>query len=321
MLKEPLVSLIIPTYNMGIYINDALSSVFRQTYDNIEIIVSDNHSEDDTADILRHYSDNILITRPLAHVSMYANFNWAYKLAHGAIIKYLCADDMLENNAIEHMVECFNRNPDVALVQVQGYQINNNGKIIGECRYGKDHNNYIGKIWGMDIIDRLYPLPDCVGPTHVAYKRCYLDGITMYNEKMISADWDLYIELLKNHYIFRSTEKMVYSRTGGWHTKKDTSYFLEDVLYITDKHYKPRMRNSYSARMYYDRTRMLWCEIYLLWSIKKLAQFNVMVFCNILIVLIMYRVLIAALLSTLIHLPKIVCSRIMKCERKDNING
>jgi len=55
---KPLVSIIIPTYNRANYLEKAIESVLKQTYENIEIIVSDNASTDNTMEVMQKYKDN-----------------------------------------------------------------------------------------------------------------------------------------------------------------------------------------------------------------------------------------------------------------------
>ena len=55
--KSPLVSIMIPTFNQAQFVGDAIESIISQTYDNLEIIVLDDHSQDSTEKVVKGYDD------------------------------------------------------------------------------------------------------------------------------------------------------------------------------------------------------------------------------------------------------------------------
>lgn len=109
-----LVSVIIPAYNASKTIEKTLQSVFDQDYANIEIIVVDDGSTDDTKTILKKYEDKITyIHQQNAGVS--AARNKGYQQAKGEFIQYLDADDLLAKGKLAIQVEVLNeQDADVA---------------------------------------------------------------------------------------------------------------------------------------------------------------------------------------------------------------
>ena len=90
---RPLVSTIIPTYNRAALVCDAIDSVLAQTYQNVEIIVVDDGSTDDTLEVLRRYSDRIqMISQPNAGPA--AARNRGLLAAKGELIAFLDSDDL-----------------------------------------------------------------------------------------------------------------------------------------------------------------------------------------------------------------------------------
>ena len=69
MSNQPLVSIIILSYNQGSYIDEAIQSALAQTYENIEVIVSDNGSSDNTKEIINQYIANPKIKIFILHSS------------------------------------------------------------------------------------------------------------------------------------------------------------------------------------------------------------------------------------------------------------
>lgn len=113
--SPPLVSVIVISYKSSQYIEKTLQSVFEQTYDNIELIVSDDCSPDHTLEICtnickqqqfqKRFKNDIIITQTDKNRGISANYNNGLKHAHGEWIKYIAADDILEPDCISIFVE------------------------------------------------------------------------------------------------------------------------------------------------------------------------------------------------------------------------
>ena len=112
MSKPPLVSVIIPTYNRVHTIATAVDSVFRQTYQNFELIIIDDASTDDTHSVVQKYRDPRLsyFDKPNGGPSSARNYGVAR--ASGEWVMYLDSDDELLPAAIATMVSWLKRNPE-----------------------------------------------------------------------------------------------------------------------------------------------------------------------------------------------------------------
>lgn len=114
-----LVSICIPTFNGETYIAEAMNSAVNQTYQNCEIIVSDDDSWDATLKIITGFNEKspfpikVFKHQPLG---IGANWNHCIKNAKGNYIKFLFQDDILEPNCIEEMVQIFDKFPKVGMV-------------------------------------------------------------------------------------------------------------------------------------------------------------------------------------------------------------
>jgi glycosyltransferase involved in cell wall biosynthesis len=126
----PLVSVITPTYNRPAYLKDALTSAVRQTYKNIEIIVSDNCSLENPQAIVDSFNDpRIRFSRNATNLGMFANTINAFKMARGKYVATLLDDDMWEEDFLEKLVPSLEANPDLALAFCDHYIIDADGKI------------------------------------------------------------------------------------------------------------------------------------------------------------------------------------------------
>lgn len=112
---QPLVTVVIPTYNSARFIRDVLESVLAQTYPNIEIIVMDGASKDGTADIAREVAPNaIVISEPDRGQTHAINKGWT--MAKGDILTWLCADDGYYPDTVANAVIYLNAHPDAMWV-------------------------------------------------------------------------------------------------------------------------------------------------------------------------------------------------------------
>lgn len=103
-----LVTIGIPTFNRSHYVLDAVQSCLNQTYRNIEIIVADNASTDDTWEKLNSVKDpRLRFIRQSSNVGGAANFNTCLRSANGELFLLLCDDDLLEPTAIEKLSKPF----------------------------------------------------------------------------------------------------------------------------------------------------------------------------------------------------------------------
>jgi len=101
--SEIMVSLCIPTFNGSKFIRETIQSCISQTHKNVEIIVSDDQSSDDTILIIRSFNDDRIVILPAHERSNPAsNWNRSISAAKGQFIKILGQDDLLHPNCIEN---------------------------------------------------------------------------------------------------------------------------------------------------------------------------------------------------------------------------
>jgi glycosyltransferase involved in cell wall biosynthesis len=130
---QPLVSIITPTYNRPEYLKQALTSAVRQTYKNIEIIVSDNCSPENPQAIVDSFKDpRIRFSRNETNIGMFGNTMKAFNMARGKYVATLLDDDLWEEDFLEKLVPPLEANPDLVLSFCDHYVINADGEINHE---------------------------------------------------------------------------------------------------------------------------------------------------------------------------------------------
>jgi len=103
--KMPLVSIIIPVYNVEEYIEECINSVLKQTYNNIEVIVIDDGSTDSSLDIVKEYSDkNLFVYEHTSNKGQAAARNLGIELSKGEYILFVDADDLIRKDAVEILI-------------------------------------------------------------------------------------------------------------------------------------------------------------------------------------------------------------------------
>ncbi len=114
-MRLPLVSIVIPAYNGGRYLRESVQSVLNQDYANIELLVLDDGSTDNTRDILHSYT-NQFYWESHANMGQASTLNKGWRKAKGEILSYLSVDDTLEPHAVRVAVDHLVRYPEVVLV-------------------------------------------------------------------------------------------------------------------------------------------------------------------------------------------------------------
>lgn len=115
-LKEPLVSVIIPCYNVGGYVQQAIHSILKQSYKNLEIWIIDDASTDDTLEKINAIKDNrIKVIALKENTQKIGAVNQVLQKVNGNYIAFQDADDWSEPNRIEEQVKEFIKDQDLGI--------------------------------------------------------------------------------------------------------------------------------------------------------------------------------------------------------------
>jgi glycosyltransferase involved in cell wall biosynthesis len=132
-MDEPLISIGMPVFNGERYISQALDALLLQDYQNFELIISDNASEDATQQICMEYAardSRIRYYRNDENMGAVWNFNRVFELATGEYFMWACHDDYWEPQYISCCIEAFDKSPDVVLVGSAGKGIDPETKEV-----------------------------------------------------------------------------------------------------------------------------------------------------------------------------------------------
>lgn len=215
-LEIPLVSICIPAYNSGKYICATLESILKQTYSNLEIIITDDHSVDNTCAIVEAFKDpRIKLFRNEANLGVPGNWNRSIELANGDFIKIMGADDILAVDCIEKQVSilCNPVYDQISLVTSYKNVIDKNGKLLF-CR--KTFNEII--ISGKSAIKlSLIDGTNLIGePVAGLFRKSDFDRIGGYKSDFkYLIDLEFWNRLISNSHLYLFHEPLYSFRLSG----------------------------------------------------------------------------------------------------------
>jgi len=143
-MKTPLVSVCLPVYNAGKYLDKCLASIEAQTLKPIELIVVDDCSTDNSWEIISKFAKKHLwvrIFKNQANSGVSPTFNFAVSQATSNYIARMDADDIMAPNRLALQKKYLDKHPEVVIVGGQCYLINSPSKKIGIKSFPLDHND------------------------------------------------------------------------------------------------------------------------------------------------------------------------------------
>lgn len=133
-LSLPFVTVAIPTYNRAAtYLRPCLEGALRQTYPNIEILVADNGSTDDTAAVVAGYNDpRVRYIRHASNIGPNENFNFCLRQARGDYFLLLLDDEQIDSDFVATCMHAADGRKDIGLIRTGVRAINASGVVTGE---------------------------------------------------------------------------------------------------------------------------------------------------------------------------------------------
>ena len=141
----PLVSVVVVTYNSSHTILETLDSIKEQNYENIELIVSDDHSSDDTVKICKDWMDEhkerfiyCQVVESPNNTGVTANVNRGWKASHGEWVKILGGDDLFLPYAVQEVMQCATPEKEIIVTQYKTFFEKNGERNIGTLHPRKE---------------------------------------------------------------------------------------------------------------------------------------------------------------------------------------
>jgi glycosyltransferase involved in cell wall biosynthesis len=129
----PKITIVTPNYNQGRFLERTIRSILSQNYDNLEYIIIDGGSTDDSVAIIKKYESHLAYWVSEKDKGLYPAINKGFDHATGDIMGWLNSDDILYPNALHTIADIFNRNTQVRWLTGMPITINEQDEIVG-CR-------------------------------------------------------------------------------------------------------------------------------------------------------------------------------------------
>lgn len=199
-MPDPLVTVLLPVYNGGKYLEYSVKSILEQTYKDFEFLVIDDCSTDDSLGRVKAFNDRrVVISSNTKNLGQTRSLNIGLRLAKGKYIARMDTDDIAFPHWLEHQLGFIEQNPEYAVVSAKVAAIDSRNRTTRILNSPSSENiilkslvaspiNHVGSLFRKDVISNL-------GGYDESFK--------------IAADYDLWSRLLRKNYRLASTNKVL----------------------------------------------------------------------------------------------------------------
>ncbi|MCC0175633.1 glycosyltransferase [Waterburya agarophytonicola K14] len=239
MIKQPWLSVIIPTYNGSKYLPAALNSVIVQQDDEIECVVIDDGSTDDTLAIVASYQDKLnikLITKARAG-NWVANTNHALSVATSKYACFLHQDDLWLEGRLQKMKKAIANHPKASLYLHDAVFIDSKGKPLGlwQCPLGQERIISLAEMKEKLLVQNFIAIPSPIFNRQTA-----LNLGTLNSELWYTADWDFWLKLASMGDTYYVAKPLAAFRVHGdsqtIRRSSSVAEFRQQMRFVVDRH-------------------------------------------------------------------------------------
>lgn len=253
---NPLITIVTPSYNQGEFIQDTILSVLNQDYQNIQYIIIDGGSTDDTMDIIMKYKDRIDIVVHEKDKGQSDAINKGFKLAKGDWVTWLNSDDILLPHAIREFVDFLYHRPDGSIYYASNLNwIDSDSKFIKTVTVKiRDRDDLLNNNYSLIQQGSFYKLAD-------------VQSIGYINEDLnFCMDLDLWLRLLSIGKIYYVNSTWAAFRIWGLtKTSQGGNEFLCEIENVL-KSYNMKLNSSNYLRLKIQMAKNI-LKRFLLWRI------------------------------------------------------
>lgn len=252
--QQPLISVLIASYNHKNFIQETIESIWRQAYQHIEIIVIDDCSVDASPDILKKLQQQSPLPMHLhlnkTNIGVTATLNLAMQMSKGEFIAILGSDDKFSPDRFSKQIALFQSNPELKVVFGNGRTLNNNK--LGR-KIHREQAEFLLSLEPHEILHHLYVNKSPLFIQCALIKSNFAKAIGGYDEDMLTDDWVLNVRMFQN-----------------MTNRREFAYIDEDVVY-----YRVHESNSFKNFTRHSRLKLQFVEKYTPEGLKAEAYSNI----------------------------------------------
>ena len=217
--KDVKISIVIPSYNQGEYLGETLQSIIDQQYDNVEIIVMDGGSTDNSVEVIKKYENYIAYWQSEKDNGQSAAINNGFRRATGEFVTWLNSDDVLLKCALHKVNEAIHQNPGYDIFLGNLFWMNKKGEII---KVGKVESE--NKFW-----NRRY-LFSTGGPSAFMRKSTLMQIGALREDFHYMMDIELWNRFIATGYYFKRIESYIWGLRLHENAKMSGHNFAQSAL-------------------------------------------------------------------------------------------
>jgi glycosyltransferase involved in cell wall biosynthesis len=224
--RDPLVSAVVPAYNAARTLRAAVESILRQTVRDIEVIVVDDGSEDDTAHVARATGDARVRLVTQANGGASAARNAGIRRARGRYVAFLDADDLWLPDKLARQLALLGRRPDVHAVYCGATYVDDEMRVLSvrPCRPWKDA-----------VLDVLHFENLAAFPSTLLAERERLEQRGFDTSLVMHEDWDMAIHAARDWNLQPVESPLTLYRVHGTNRSRDVERHLASGLRVLDR--------------------------------------------------------------------------------------
>ncbi len=224
-----LVSVIIPCYNQARYLGESLQSVFNQTCKSFEVIVIDDGSSDNIAEVMARFPQARLIRQENRGVSTARNAGLG--VSKGDYIVFLDADDRLRRTALEVGVNSLKANPQCAFVSGVTEHFDGDGRRLPTPQAGQ----YVQQDHYLTLLHRNY----IWGLGSVMFRRGVFEKVAAFDESLaVCEDYDLYLRITRDFPVQCHGKTVLDYRQHSGTASGNAEVMLRTIVRVLNAHYQ-----------------------------------------------------------------------------------
>lgn len=203
--QSPLVSFVVPCYKFAHLLPKCVESILAQTYENFEVLIMDNCSPDNTAEVAQSFGDpRVKHIRNESNIGHVRNFNKGITMSRGKYVLLVPADDFLVSpHLLDRFVDVMEHNPHVAYVFCRAVELD--GSVLEFTNCGAEDQIWNGRAFLQQLVCH-----NCIVMSSVMVRRECYEKISLFPlDFPYAGDWYLWSIFALHHHVAYISEPMV----------------------------------------------------------------------------------------------------------------